>query len=198
MGIQRDRVRLNVGGRVFETTAMTLANAGRNSLFGAMFDDNWSLSDATITEHFIDRNPDCFAVILDLLRTGELYIPANVPEKLVCREALFYGVLDHVREAMWHPFDGNRLRLARSMTGRAPEDGTSIRAGPDGGCCVIHGSMAHVYDWMMEEHPSINLDYQILNDAVWIDSGKIVISACESLGRGDGGMGLFKASYFLP
>ncbi|XP_031122891.1 BTB/POZ domain-containing protein At2g24240-like [Ipomoea triloba] len=195
MGIQRDRVRFNVGGRVFETTATTLANAGRNSFFGAMFDENWSLkSEATITEHFIDRNPDCFAVILDLLRTGELYIPANVPEKLVYREALFYGVLDHVREAKWGPFDGNRLRLARSMTGRAPGDGTAIRAGPDGGCCVVHGSMVHVYDWIMEEHPPINLDYQRVNDAGWIDSGKIVISACERLGRGDGGLGLFNAS----
>ncbi|KAL8497622.1 hypothetical protein ACS0TY_021089 [Phlomoides rotata] len=193
MGVQKDRVRFNVGGRIFETTATTLANAGRNSLFGAMFDENWDLH-TTTADHFIDRNPGCFAVLLDLLRTGELYIPPTIPEKLLYREALFYGLLDHVRAAKWGPFDGNMLHLSRSVPGRAPGDGTAIRAGPDGGCCVAHGSMVHVYDWMMEEHPPMNLDYQRVNDAIWVDSESIVISACERLGRDDGGMGLFSAS----
>ncbi|KAL0427781.1 UNVERIFIED_CONTAM: BTB/POZ domain-containing protein [Sesamum latifolium] len=196
MGVQKDRVRFNVGCRVFETTATTLANAGRNSLFGAMFDENWDLrsnAGTTTTEHFIDRNPDCFAVLLDLLRTGELYIPSNVPEKLLYREALFYGLLDHVRAAKWGPFDGNMLRLARSVRGLAPGDGTAIRAGPDGGCCVAHGSMVHVYDWMLEEHPPISLDYQRVNDAIWVDADNIVISACERLGRDEGGIGLFSS-----
>lgn len=193
MGVQKDRVRFNVGGRIFETTATTLAIAGRNSLFGAMFDENWDLQ-PTAGEHFIDRNPDCFAVLVDLLRTGELCIPSHIPEKLLYREALFYGLLDHVRAAKWGPFDGNMLHLTRSVPGLAPGDGTAIRAGPDGGCCVAHGSMVHVYDWMMEEHPPINLDYQRVNDAVWVDSESIVMSACERLGRDDGGMGLFSAS----
>ncbi|KAL2502479.1 BTB/POZ domain-containing protein [Forsythia ovata] len=196
MGIQKDSVRFNVSGRIFETTATTIANAGRNSLFGAMFDDNWDLQpNATgTTEHFIDRNSDCFAVLLDLLRIGELHVPPNIPEKLLYREAMFYGLLDHVRSAKWGPFDGNKLHLAQSITGRAPGDGTAIRAGPDGGCCVAHGSMVHVYDWMLEEHPPITLDYQRVNDVIWADSKSIVISACERLGRGEGGMGLFSAS----
>ncbi|XP_073034683.1 BTB/POZ domain-containing protein At4g30940 [Primulina eburnea] len=193
MGVQKDRVRFNVGGRKFETTATTLGNAGRNSLFGSMFDENWDLQSDAITEHFIDRNPDCFAVLLDLLRSGELHIPSNVPEKLLYSEAMFYGLLDHVRTAKWGPFDGNRLHLARSIVGLAPGDGTAIRAGPDGGCCVAHGSMVHVYDWMLEERPPINLDYQRVNDAIWVDEENVVISACERLGRDDGGMGLFNA-----
>lgn len=194
MGIQKDRVRFNVGGRIFETSSTTLANAGRNSFFGAIFDENWTLQSDHSDEYFIDRNPDCFAVILDLLRTGELYIPANIPEKLLYREALFYGLLDHVRSAKWGQFDGNRLQLSESITGQAPGDGTAIRAGPDGGCCVAHGSMVHVYDWMLEEHAPITLDYQRVNDVGWIDSENVVISVCERLGRGDGGMGLFSSS----
>ncbi|XP_040998569.1 BTB/POZ domain-containing protein At2g24240-like [Juglans microcarpa x Juglans regia] len=194
MGIQKDRVRFNVGGRLFETTAATLANAGRNSIFGAMFDENWTLQTDSSGEYFIDRNPDCFSILLDLLRTGELYIPVDIPEKLLYREALFYGLLAHVRSSKWGPFDGNRLRLSRSITGQAPGDGTAIRAGPDGGCCVAHGSMVHVYDWMLDEHASITLDYQRVNDVGWIDSQSIVISVCERLGRGDGGMGLFSSS----
>ncbi|KAJ4958250.1 hypothetical protein NE237_025361 [Protea cynaroides] len=194
MGIQKDRVRFNVGGKIFETTATTLAIAGRNSMFGAMFDENWNLRPGETGEYFIDRNPSCFAVLLDLLRTGELNIPPNMPERLLYREALFYGLIDHVRAAKWGQFDGNRLNLAGSVAGRAPGDGTAIRAGPDGGCCVAHGSMVHVYNWMLEEYPPINLDYQRVNDAGWIDSDNIVISACERLGRGDGGMGLFSSS----
>lgn len=195
MGIQTDRVRFNVGGRIFETTATTLANAGRNSMFGAMFDENWNLQPSINSgEYFIDRNPDCFSVLLDLLRTRELYIPSNMPEKLLYREALYYGLLDHVRSSKWGEFDGNRLGLSRSVAGRAPGDGTAIRAGPDGGCCVAHGSMVHVYDWMMEEHPPINLDYQRVNDVGWLDSESIVVSVCERPNRGEGGMGLFSSS----
>ncbi|KAL6221554.1 hypothetical protein ACLB2K_004950 [Fragaria x ananassa] len=198
MGYQQNRVRLNVGARIFETTVTTLANAGRNSLFGAMFDDSWNLQSDTDTnptnEYFIDRNPDCFAVLLDLLRTNELCVPTNMSEKLLYREALYYGLLDHVRSAKWGPFDANRLRLSGTVAGQAPGDGTAIRAGPDGGCCVAHGCMVHVYDWMMDEHPPISLDYQRVNDVGWLDSENIVVSVCERMGRGDGGIGLFSSS----
>ena len=63
MGTPNGRVKLNVGGRIFETTATNLEFAGENSFFRAMLDDNWN---SAITEHFIDRNPDCFGVLLDL------------------------------------------------------------------------------------------------------------------------------------
>ncbi|GJS40719.1 acidic leucine-rich nuclear phosphoprotein 32-related protein [Tanacetum coccineum] len=38
----------------------------------------------------------------------------------------------------------------------APGDNTSIRASPYGGCCVAHGNMVHIYDWMLEEDPPIS------------------------------------------
>lgn len=157
----RDRVRFNVGGQLFETTSTTLANAGRESMLGALLDDSWNPGQ---DEYFLDRNPACFSILLDLLRTGALHIPANIPEKLLYREALYYGLLDHVRAMKWGPFDGNRLRLADSVPGRAPGDGTAIRAAPDGGCCVAHGSVVHVYNWMLEERKPISLDYQ----QVWL------------------------------
>ncbi|PHT35226.1 hypothetical protein CQW23_27026 [Capsicum baccatum] len=76
MSTPKGRVKLNVGGRIFETTVTTLEIAGEDSLFCAMLDKNWNPhSDSDFTEHLIDRNPDCFGVLLDLLRTGELYIP---------------------------------------------------------------------------------------------------------------------------
>ncbi|XWS72629.1 hypothetical protein CRYUN_Cryun02cG0056400 [Craigia yunnanensis] len=196
MRIQKDIVKFNVGGRIFQTSATTLANAGRDSFFGALFDDNWHLQQQLNNRHefFIDRNPDCFALLLDLLRIGDLYIPSNVPERLLYKEAMFYGLIDHVRSAKRGPFDGNRLKLSKSVAGRASGDGTAIRAGPDGGCCVAHGSVVHVFDWMLEEHPPINLDYQRVNDIGWVNAEHVLISACERLGRGDGGMGLFSSS----
>ena len=56
MGTLNGRVKLNVGGRIVKTTATTLEFAGKNSFFRDMLDDNWN---SAITEHFIDRNPDC-------------------------------------------------------------------------------------------------------------------------------------------
>lgn len=154
------RIRFNVGGKFFETTSTTLAIAGRNSMLGALVDDEWNISQCPQKEYFIDRNPKCFSILLDLLRTGELHIPPNVSVKMLYREATYYGLVDHVRASSWGPFDGNCVRLAGSVPGRAPGDGTAVRAGPDGGCCVAHGSVVHVYDWMLEEHTPISLDYQ--------------------------------------
>ncbi|KAG0472345.1 hypothetical protein HPP92_016891 [Vanilla planifolia] len=195
-----NRIRFNVGGKIFETTATTLASAGRGSMLGALLDDNWNLRSFSPqdsggqAEYFIDRNPACFGVLLDLLRTGELHLPPHIPERLFYREAQFYGLLDHVRATKWGAFDGNRLRLSASVAGRAPGDGTAIRASPDGGCCVAHGGVVHVYDWLLDEHRPINLDYQQVNDVGYMDSGNIVVTARERPGRADGGMGLFSSS----
>ncbi|KAI3955698.1 hypothetical protein MKW98_006058 [Papaver atlanticum] len=195
MQLQTDRVRFNVGGKFFEITATTLANAGRNSVFGAMFDDQWNLRPREVNdEYFIDRNPECFSVLLDLLRTDELHVPPNIPEKLFYREALYYGLLDNVRTAKWGRFDGNKLKLTSSVQGPAPHGCTAIRASPDGGFAVAHGSIVHVYNWMLEEREPLNLDYRIVNDIAWLDSENIVVSAGERLGEGDGAMGLFSSS----
>ncbi|GJR18994.1 hypothetical protein Tco_0967521 [Tanacetum coccineum] len=74
---------------------------------------------------------------------------------------------------------------------RTPGDGTSIRASPDNGCCVAHGNMVHIYDWMLEEYPPITLDYLHVNDACWVgpvDPTGLVISTCEA------GNGLFDST----
>ncbi|KAF7152020.1 hypothetical protein RHSIM_Rhsim01G0034600 [Rhododendron simsii] len=193
MANQKGRVKFNVGGKTFETTATTFAVAGRNSFFGALFDENWNLQTDQSNEYFINRDPDCFGVLLNLLRTGELCTPHHIPEKLLYREAMFYGLLDHVRSAKWGPFDGNRLRFSQSITNYAADFGTVIRASPHGGCCVAHNNVVRVYDWMLEEHPPVNLDFQEVNDVGWIDEETFVVGASERQGGG-GGMGLFSAS----
>ncbi|KAF7154324.1 hypothetical protein RHSIM_Rhsim01G0034900 [Rhododendron simsii] len=193
MANQKDRVKFNVGGKTFETTASTFDVAGQNSFFRALFEENWNRQLDGSIKFFIDRDPDCFGVLLNLLRTGELSIPHHIPEKLLHREAMFYGFLVHVRSAKWGPFDGNRLHLSQSIRNYAADVGTVIRASPHGGCCVAHGNIVHVYDWMLEEHPPVNLDYQKVNDVGWIDEETFVVAVSQRQGGG-GGMGLFRES----
>ncbi|KAG8071422.1 hypothetical protein GUJ93_ZPchr0006g42718 [Zizania palustris] len=193
----RGRVRLNVGGRVFETTAATLAGAGRDSMLGAMLDAAWNQGaegeGEGVAEYFVDRDPECFAVLLDLLRTGGLHVPPQITEGALCREALYYGLLDRVRAARWGEFEGDRLRLAASVAGRAPGDGTAVRAAPDGGCCVAHGGVVRVYNWMLEERRPVYLDHAPVNDAAYLDEATLLVAARERPGRRDGGVAAFSA-----
>ncbi|KAF0923988.1 hypothetical protein E2562_008338 [Oryza meyeriana var. granulata] len=194
----RGRVRLNVGGRVFETTAATLASAGRDTMLGAMLDASWNHGgdgdgEGGVDEYFIDRDPECFAVLLDLLRTGGLHVPPHVADGVLCREALYYGLLDRVRAARWGEFDGDRLRLAASVAGSAAGDGTAVRAAPDGGCCVAHGGAVRLYNWMLEERRPVYLDHAPVNDAAYLDEATLLVAARERPGRRDGGVAAFSA-----
>ncbi|KAI3880971.1 hypothetical protein MKX03_007817, partial [Papaver bracteatum] len=196
LGMQTNKVRFNVGGKIFETTTTTLANAGRHSVFGAMFDGQWNLQPReTEEEYFVDRDPECFSVLLNLLRTGKLHVPPSIPEKLLYEEALYYGLLDNVRTAKWGRLVGNQLNLTSSVRGRSPHGWTAIRASPDGGCAVGNGSMVHIYNWMLEEHAPLNLDYREVNDIGWINLENIVVSGAGRIpGQENGAMGLFSAS----
>ncbi|KAI5068913.1 hypothetical protein GOP47_0017258 [Adiantum capillus-veneris] len=192
MRMPKDVIRLNVGGKLFVTSSTTLANAGSDSMLSAMIGDYWRTASCApaAEDFFIDRNPAYFSVLLDLLRTGELHVPPGISERALHREALFYGILDHVRAAKWGPLDGNRLECVNSIRGRATGDATAIRAAQDGGCCVARGPMVHVYDWSMEEQTPLTLDYVNVNDAGFLNPQRVVICTCE---RGDktGGMALF-------
>eukprot|EP01018_Ginkgo_biloba_P014159 Gb_37959 [translate_table: standard] len=186
----QSKIKLNVGGKCFVTSSTTLANAGRDSMLAAMIDEDWQIK-PNMDEFFIDRNPSYFSVLLDLLRTGELHIPRGMSEKALYREALYYGILDRVRAAKWGHMDGNRMEHVASISGRAIGDATAIRAAPDGGCCVAHGSMVHVYDWTMEEQAPLTLDYQVVNDVGFLNSQRVAICSCERVDKGGGGMAVF-------
>ncbi|PKH99300.1 hypothetical protein CRG98_049659, partial [Punica granatum] len=116
-----DRVKLNVGGRIFETTMTTLASAGYPSFFSALLADRWKNAQpntGTGTELFIGRHPACFDVVLQLLRTGDLLIPEGIPKDLLYKEAQFYGLEGHLRAAVREDLDRNFPRLSHSETSR--------------------------------------------------------------------------------
>lgn len=73
--INDDRVRLNVGGVIFETSTKTLRNVPNSRLSNLrLHDENF---DSTKKEYFFDRSPYIFDYILNFYRTGELHLPVN-------------------------------------------------------------------------------------------------------------------------
>ena len=74
-----DWIKLNVGGRIFETFRMTLRNGVEDSLLGKMFDPLSRLSPAKVHDgaYLIDACPHKFAVVLDWLRTRRICLAGN-------------------------------------------------------------------------------------------------------------------------
>jgi hypothetical protein len=73
----KQKVKLNVGGRYFETTIETLTkhSKGTTSYFKALFSRQWQLEkDPKDESIFIDRDGDLFNYILQYLRTDQLII----------------------------------------------------------------------------------------------------------------------------
>ncbi|CAJ0591879.1 unnamed protein product [Cylicocyclus nassatus] len=83
------RVKINVGGTMFETSLSTLKKFENCMLF-SMVADRWKGQD----ELFIDRNPTYFAYVLDYLRDGEYVVLPDDDNSLKClqREAEFYNL----------------------------------------------------------------------------------------------------------
>jgi hypothetical protein len=88
-----ERVKLNVGGKIFETYASTLRKHP-NTLLGAMFHPrNAQLLKNSKDENghiFFDRNPRVFEVILDFYRTGKLIRTPDIPLELLKEELDFF------------------------------------------------------------------------------------------------------------
>ena len=74
-----DWIRLNVGGRIFETFRMTLRNGVEDSLLGKMFDPLSGISPAKVHDgaYLIDACPHKFAVVLDWLRYRQICLAGN-------------------------------------------------------------------------------------------------------------------------
>uniref|UniRef100_A0A0M3IKT6 BTB domain-containing protein n=1 Tax=Ascaris lumbricoides TaxID=6252 RepID=A0A0M3IKT6_ASCLU len=87
------RIRLNVGGTIFETTELTLGRL-EGTMLKAMMDERWSRpSGPNNDELFIDRDATHFRTILNFLRDGAFTIPKCEREIAeIEREAEFYGI----------------------------------------------------------------------------------------------------------
>jgi hypothetical protein len=91
MDTQKNKIKLNVGGKLFITSTTTLQRE-RHSMLACIGSDRWKPSEDD-GAFFIDRDPRAFECILEYLRTGQL--PTNLSERRVtmeqvCEEARFY------------------------------------------------------------------------------------------------------------
>eukprot|EP00092_Neocalanus_flemingeri_P005889 GFUD01006338.1.p1 GENE.GFUD01006338.1~~GFUD01006338.1.p1 ORF type:complete len:238 (-),score=62.11 GFUD01006338.1:74-787(-) len=88
-----DIITLNVGGRLFTTTRMTLLSES-DSVLGRMFDLSSPIPPAKLVDgaYFIDANPEVFEVILDFLRYKTVIIPTKVPVEAVLVQARYFGL----------------------------------------------------------------------------------------------------------
>lgn len=94
-GFKDRRIRINVGGQIFETFESTLRKYP-NSLLGTMFHPrNASLLKKKHSDNediFFDRNPRVFEVILDFFRTSYLHIPPDISPEMLREELQFFQV----------------------------------------------------------------------------------------------------------
>jgi hypothetical protein len=81
-----DKVVLDVGGQIFKTTLQTLMRGG--AYFGA------NLGSLKVSTLFIDRNPESFAIVLDVLRGYPNVLQHLTPALRVRVEAdlVYFGV----------------------------------------------------------------------------------------------------------
>ena len=85
-----DKIRLDVGGRLFVTTAKTLSNVPDTRL-SALTNTSAEYNKETNT-YFFDRSPELFNWVLDFYRTGELHLPKNVCGAAIRNEMEFWQI----------------------------------------------------------------------------------------------------------
>ncbi|EYB89529.1 hypothetical protein Y032_0230g2939 [Ancylostoma ceylanicum] len=92
-GSSSNWIRLNVGGKIFQTTRDTLMKVPGSFLYRLCQDDKRlpSVKDET-GAYLIDRDADYFSPVLNYLRHGRLIINPGLAEEGVLEEAEFYNL----------------------------------------------------------------------------------------------------------
>eukprot|EP01129_Flabellula_baltica_P010817 TRINITY_DN4620_c0_g1_i2.p1 TRINITY_DN4620_c0_g1~~TRINITY_DN4620_c0_g1_i2.p1 ORF type:complete len:327 (+),score=64.72 TRINITY_DN4620_c0_g1_i2:217-1197(+) len=93
IGHDDERIKFNVGGKIFITRLSTL-QAYPDTLLGAMFNqrNRDMLSPDENGYYFFDRDPNLFEIILNFYRNGMLSKPDWIPLQLVKNELEFFGI----------------------------------------------------------------------------------------------------------
>ncbi|XP_054806793.1 protein ENDOPLASMIC RETICULUM-ARRESTED PEN3 [Prosopis cineraria] len=141
-----NRIKLNVGGKIFETTIYTIRSGGPDSLLTAL-----SFRDTGDTEPvFIDRDPEIFSALLSLLRTNQLPSTARrFSKQELADEALYYGIEARLRSSMAPPpLDGIDASITATICPASEGlSSTFTAAEVDGSIWVAHGGQMTCYDW---------------------------------------------------
>ncbi|GLJ38904.1 hypothetical protein SUGI_0793050 [Cryptomeria japonica] len=148
-GTTNRRVRINVGGKIFESTTSTLQSAGKSSLLARSAPSLPSDS----AEIFFDRDPRPFALLLALLRTGKLPgASKSFDLDALVEEAEYYGILDLLKAAMVpSTLDGLDIDRVQMLVSNGRDFPSALSAGADGSLWVGHGGKITAYDWALRK-----------------------------------------------
>ncbi|KAH7707989.1 BTB/POZ domain-containing protein KCTD17 [Aphelenchoides avenae] len=181
-------IRINVGGKVFQTSKQTISRepgsflarlAGEDQEIPSQKDESGAI--------LIDRDPEYFQVILNFLRTGRLVLPANILVEQLMEEADFYGIpalyaavedlqkqTKPVESAFLRYVPGSRytighFKLLMTTVDEAPvEELKSTRCGLDieeidGGHKIKHGF--GVEAWRVVRDCFLNCGYKLVKES---------------------------------
>ncbi|KDP24478.1 hypothetical protein JCGZ_25042 [Jatropha curcas] len=147
-----DRIKLNVGGKLFETTISTLQSGGPDSLLAALS------TRPSPDPVFIDRDPEIFSVLLSLLRSDRLPSSAQrFSKQELADEATYYGIESQLRLAMSPPplsgIDASQVATIHPASDGLPS--TFTAAAGDGSVWIAHGGQISSYDWNLSHAGTI-------------------------------------------
>ncbi|XP_060202266.1 protein ENDOPLASMIC RETICULUM-ARRESTED PEN3 [Lycium barbarum] len=154
-----DRIKLNVGGKLFETTVSTLRSGGPDSLLSAL--SNRSTNNPV----FIDRDPEIFSALLSLLRSNRLPSTSKTrfTNQELIDEALYYGIESNLRSSLatchLNGIDASLFTTIRPSSDGVVTDFNAVDS--DGSVWVAHGGQVSVYDWSLAHSETVrtHLDY---------------------------------------
>ncbi|CAI0424317.1 unnamed protein product [Linum tenue] len=146
------RIKLNVGGKLFQTTVSTLQSSGPDSVLAALS------TRPGPDPVFIDRDPDIFSVFLSLLRSNRLPSTARrFSKQELAEEAAYYGIESQLRLAMAPPplsgIDASVVETIRPASEGLPSAFTT--AADDGSIWIAHGGQVSAYDWNLTHSSTI-------------------------------------------
>lgn len=172
-------VTLNVGGQLFQTSSHTLSLAGPKCLLST-----FAAGDGP-SPAFIDRDPDLFAVLLSLLRTGNLPSRANaVDVQDLVSEAAYYGLQPHLLAALSNPSQFDAFNLERSillpLNGRDYPSAVSTTA--VGSVHVAHGSKITSFDCSLRRKSTVLTRFPAIDSLLALSPSLAAAGAVDSPG----------------
>lgn len=180
---------------MFETTASTLAGAGKDTMLGA----SWNASCTTVegvgvAEYFIDRNPAYFAMLLYLLRMGRLHEPPHIPKGVLYRTSPRGCSI--ARRSTTTSLAASEPRAgasstATSSTWSCPHQGENQGTGPLSVRRTTKGVASCTVNWMLEERRLVYLYHALVNDKAYLDASTLLVAARERPLRCSDGVAAF-------
>lgn len=174
-----ERIKLNVGGKLFETTVSTLRSGGPDSLLYAL--SSRSAHDPV----FIDRDPEVFSVLLSLLRSNRLPSTAKrFSNQELIDEALYFGIESQLRGALapsrLNGIDASLFTTVKPSSDGVVSDFNAVES--DGSLWVAHGGQITVYDWNLSHTATVRTHLDFINSVKRIQPDIAAVGSLQGSG----------------